>query len=79
LSFGTLIAFNINKMEHFDEHAQSDHSLARDAGFMVYCKMFSDQVTNHLCEIRRQELNSRGIFSCNGCLATHGAGGEHNS
>lgn len=33
----------------------------------IFCKLFTDMVTEHLCFIRRQELNSRGGFSCEGC------------
>jgi len=35
----------------------------------VSCKLFSDTATRHLCDLRRQELNARGIFSCEGCVA----------
>jgi len=33
----------------------------------VYCKLFSDEVTTHLCSLRRKELNVREGFSCEGC------------
>lgn len=33
----------------------------------IFCKLFTDMVTEHLCFIRRRELNSRGGFSCEGC------------
>ncbi len=33
----------------------------------VYCKLFGDMVTERLCVLRRQELNARGGFSCEGC------------
>ncbi len=37
----------------------------------IFCKLFTDMVTDHLCVIRRQELNSRGGFSCEGCSMEH--------
>ena len=40
-----------------------------EAATTVFCKLFSDTVTRHLCDLRRQELNTRGIFSCDGCGA----------
>jgi len=33
----------------------------------VYCKLFSDTVTVKICDLRQQELNGRGGFSCDGC------------
>lgn len=33
----------------------------------VSCKMFNDTVTDQICRIRKQELHSRGSFSCSGC------------
>ena len=33
----------------------------------IFCKLFTDMVTEHLCAIRRRELNARGGFSCEGC------------
>ena len=33
----------------------------------VICKLFSDNVSEHLCLLRKKELNSKGDFSCNGC------------
>ena len=33
----------------------------------IHCKLFSDVVTKHVCALRRQELNKRGSFSCDGC------------
>ncbi|OGW49816.1 MAG: hypothetical protein A2078_03490 [Nitrospirae bacterium GWC2_57_9] len=34
---------------------------------MLYCKLFSDFVTEHLCRLRKKELNLNGLFSCQGC------------
>lgn len=33
----------------------------------VSCKLFGDMVTEHLCVLRRRELNARGGFTCEGC------------
>lgn len=33
----------------------------------VFCKLFSDTVTVKICDLRKQELNGRGGFSCHGC------------
>ena len=33
----------------------------------VYCKLFSDTVTVTICDLRKNELNGRGGFSCFGC------------
>ena len=35
----------------------------------VFCKLFSDTVTIKICDLRKQELNGRGGFSCHGCRA----------
>jgi len=33
----------------------------------VLCKLFSDQVSEHLCLLRKKELDLKGCFSCEGC------------
>jgi len=33
----------------------------------VLCKLFSDRVSEHLCRIRKKELDLKGAFSCEGC------------
>lgn len=33
----------------------------------VYCKLFSDRVSEKLCFLRKKELNRREGFSCEGC------------
>ncbi len=33
----------------------------------IYCKLFSDMVSEHLCVLRKNELSSKGAFSCEGC------------
>lgn len=42
--------------------AQGSYSISA-----VYCKLFSDTINNHICVLRKQELNNRGDFSCSGC------------
>lgn len=42
-------------------------SIKPDSATTVYCKLFADRVTRHLCALRRQELNAKGGFSCEGC------------
>ncbi len=52
---------------------RAGHSLAHPEanGFeTVYCKLFSDMVSEHLCVLRKKELIAKGGFSCEGC--THG-------
>lgn len=45
-----------------------------EKGKAFYCSLFSDTVTEHLCELRRNELIAKGAFSCEGCpMAIHGA------
>lgn len=39
------------------------------AAMTIFCKLFSDTIIRHLCDLRRRELNARGIFSCEGCGA----------
>jgi hypothetical protein len=33
----------------------------------VLCKLFSDRVSEHLCQLRKKELDRKGAFSCEGC------------
>jgi len=47
-----------------------------EAAMTIYCKLFSDTVTSHLCDLRRRELNARGIFSCEGCVALNRMNGS---
>ena len=42
----------------------------------IFCKLFTDRVTEHLCFIRRRELNARGGFSCEGCSMERHRGEE---
>jgi len=44
-------------------------------GPFIYCKLFADMVTRHLCMIRRQELDSQDGFSCDGCDQEQGSDG----
>jgi hypothetical protein len=41
----------------------------RGDGQTIFCKIFSDSVSRHLCDIRRKELNAQGTFSCEGCAS----------
>lgn len=45
----------------------SRDSCSTDSLNTVYCKLFADRVTLHLCILRRKELNAKGGFSCEGC------------
>ncbi len=38
-----------------------------DQARVIYCMMFDDRVSKHLCDLRRRELGDRGGFSCEGC------------
>lgn len=38
-----------------------------DGPTTVFCKLFSDQVSEHLCMLRKNELDLKGGFSCEGC------------
>jgi len=38
-----------------------------DGPATVQCKLFSDQVSEHLCLLRKKELDLKGCFSCEGC------------
>ena len=38
----------------------------------IFCKIFSDWVSPHLCEIRRKELSAQGTFSCEDCTFAQG-------
>ena len=59
-------------MLHFtwkeDEMATSPESRKSEP---VFCKLFSDTVTEKICDLRKQELNGRGGFSCHGCGTTN--------
>ena len=33
----------------------------------VYCKLFADSISSQVCQLRKQELNGRGGFTCRGC------------
>jgi hypothetical protein len=42
----------------------------------VLCKLFSDRVSEHLCRLRKKELDLRGAFSCEGCPTDAVMGGQ---
>jgi len=35
---------------------------------MIFCRLFADLVTEELCLLRRNELQAKGVFSCQGCI-----------
>ncbi|HAK61489.1 MAG TPA: hypothetical protein DCO77_14120 [Nitrospiraceae bacterium] len=41
---------------------------------MDRCRLFNDLVSEHLCLLRRQELDSKGGFSCEGCSCSWSPG-----
>lgn len=54
-------------MAHSNDLGSCRSNSRNDGVVTIYCKLFSDRVTWHLCELRRKELNSKGGFSCSGC------------
>jgi hypothetical protein len=38
-----------------------------DGQATVFCKLFSDCISGHLCGLRRRELDRKGGFLCEGC------------
>jgi hypothetical protein len=48
------------------KHA-ADPAPEPDSLSTVRCKLFSDIVTEHLCVVRKKELNRKDAFSCAGC------------
>jgi len=36
----------------------------------LYCKLFADDVSKNICDLRKRELNGRGEFTCVGCSWT---------
>lgn len=78
---GTIIALNIKYMDNNDgiDKTIGHHVHVPDGATTVLCKLFSDAITHHLCDVRRRELNARGIFSCEGCVASNNnEGGKKN-
>jgi hypothetical protein len=66
-------------MDKTDGINKSSERHAEEPPVTVYCKLFSDSITIHLCDLRRQELNARGIFSCEGCGAMKNYDGNSSS
>src|SRR5512139_3995430 len=68
---GKVFAIIVNAMR---KQVKNTRSAATDSKSddTVYCKIFSDQVSPHLCDIRRKELISQGTFSCENCSNTTG-------
>ncbi len=50
------------------EVMRTAHAPAGEQAVVIYCKLFSDMVTDHLCMLRRKELDARDGFSCDGCI-----------
>jgi len=65
--YGIGIAFNYNNMKLDSNKNIFSDSGDREAGRTIFCRLFSDQVSSHLCDIRRKELISQGTFTCEGC------------
>ena len=76
---GTVIALIIKYMDKTDSIYKASDLHVTDAATTVFCRLFSDRVTHHLCDLRRRELNARGIFSCEGCTALNNDTGSKKS
>lgn len=46
---------------------KADTNSISEGNITAFCKLFADMVTQHLCELRREELNRKGGFSCENC------------
>ncbi len=66
---GTVIALIINDMDKSHNIRYTIEPQTTKGADTVRCKLFSDSISRHLCELRRRELNASGIFSCEGCIA----------
>ena len=69
MGIGTAIADITKRMDNMDSVDKSSEHYKTSGIATVFCKLFSDTVTRHLCDLRRRELNAHGIFSCEGCDA----------
>lgn len=78
---GTIIAFIIKYMDKSDDKEDIERSAGPLTGtsMTVFCKLFSDTISIHLCDLRRRELNAHGIFSCEGCASATKNEGTFNS
>jgi len=48
-------------------NSRSTYPPEPDSPITVFCKLFSDRVSLHLCMLRKKELDLKGGFSCEGC------------
>jgi len=69
---GIFIALIINDMGQANNNPTNSDEGGQESGRTVYCKLFSDQVSPHLCDIRRKELIAQDTFSCDGCPSAPG-------
>jgi len=54
-------------MAHKMKKSRSGDSPVSDDQTTVFCKLFSDRISEHLCGLRRKELDHKGGFLCEGC------------
>lgn len=66
-------------MDNNDSIDKTSELHASEAAMTVFCKLFSDKISRHLCDLRRRELSDREIFSCKGCIALNSMTGSKNS
>ena len=64
---GIYIALKIKDMDQIDNKITNSEPAGPESDRPVFCKIFSDWVSRHLCDIRRKELIAQGSFSCEGC------------
>jgi len=48
-------------------NSRSNASPDPESPSTVLCKLFSDRISEHLCVLRKKELDRKGAFSCEGC------------
>ena len=71
-TLGIYIALIINDMEQSNKNITTSDPGAQGSAHAVFCKIFSDWVSPHLCDIRRKELIAQDTFSCDGCPSAPG-------
>jgi hypothetical protein len=71
-SCGILIALIINDMGSANKKITTFDPDGKDSARSVFCNIFSDWVSPHLCDIRRKELIAQGTFSCADCSIARG-------
>jgi len=55
------------RMTQYEAVSTGSEPPGRSEAQMDRCRLFNDVVSEHLCVLRRQELDSKGGFSCEGC------------